>query len=546
MLPALLHSGVLRYTNRDRMFPPKLDLADGKQESARDRWVQQQMEEAMRHLPADLEVLPSPLLLEQMECEAVQRCSLPAPLVAHPDPAAKPASSSRRRKRRHGAPSCCSAGEEVGPMPAYVRAAASNPASSSAPPMPSSLAPVRCYVATPDKLEEQLRFYARQIKSFWRTSLLYSSPELMEKIRLMEEDYRTAVRQFYCCPPPYSPSLQSTAAEQPTPGLQSSAERSSSRQVSRALLLWSSPGQVSGALLLQSSPRQNKAAALPTPCLQNKVAAQSTSFLQSAAIVPPKSASTSSTRHRGRWKRDASAQPLLEPLRVWPTPQPLLKPLRVPATPLPLLKSLRVPATPQLLLTPLRVPATPQLPAQATEGRRDASASASGLKAFQGLSERLVLVLVPGPCDEGFEDEPPSEPVPERFKDEPPPDPERFKERLVLILASDEGFEDEPSPDPVPEQSEEKLVLILTCESGDKGFEDEPPLDPVPVSKGPQDSASASEGTVGAASASEGPVGSVPVSEVPLGTVKSKLDSKPDSKPPEFHRVSGGFSMLHG
>ncbi|MED6258204.1 hypothetical protein ATANTOWER_004269 [Ataeniobius toweri] len=58
------------------MFPAKLDLADGKQESASDRWVQQQMEEAMRHLPADLEVLPSPLLLEQTEREVVQRRSL--------------------------------------------------------------------------------------------------------------------------------------------------------------------------------------------------------------------------------------------------------------------------------------------------------------------------------------------------------------------------------------------------------------------------------------------------------------------------------------
>ncbi|KAK5604201.1 hypothetical protein CRENBAI_021317 [Crenichthys baileyi] len=49
------------------MFPPHTDLADSRQESARDRWVQQQMEDAMRYLPTDLEVLPSPLLLEQME-----------------------------------------------------------------------------------------------------------------------------------------------------------------------------------------------------------------------------------------------------------------------------------------------------------------------------------------------------------------------------------------------------------------------------------------------------------------------------------------------
>ncbi|MEQ2292650.1 hypothetical protein AMECASPLE_025124 [Ameca splendens] len=159
MLPARLHSGVLCHTSRNRMFPPNLDLVEGRQESARDRWVQQQMEEAMRHLPADLEVLPSPLPVEQMEREAVQRRSPPDPLVAHPDLAEKPTSSSHRKKRWRGAPSCFSAGEEESTMaaavssgvvvslPADVRAAASIPASSSvtalsprlaaAPPMPS-------------------------------------------------------------------------------------------------------------------------------------------------------------------------------------------------------------------------------------------------------------------------------------------------------------------------------------------------------------------------------------------------------------------------
>ncbi|MEQ2303365.1 hypothetical protein AMECASPLE_016082 [Ameca splendens] len=176
MLPAHLHSSVLRYTNYDRMFPPNMDLANGRQESAR---VHQQVEEAMRHLLADLEVLPSPLLLEQMEREVVQRPSPPSSLVACPDPAAKPASFSHRRKHQHGVLPCLSAVKEESPMaaavtfgavvsvPADVRAAASTPASSSATalsprlpadtPMPSSLAPVRCSVATPDELEERLR-----------------------------------------------------------------------------------------------------------------------------------------------------------------------------------------------------------------------------------------------------------------------------------------------------------------------------------------------------------------------------------------------------
>ncbi|MED6289140.1 hypothetical protein CHARACLAT_033239 [Characodon lateralis] len=122
--------------------------------------------------------------------------------------AVKPSSSSRCKKRRRGAPSSVSAGEEesptgaaatpgaVTPLLAGRRVAASIPAAQSprlaaAPPMPSSLSPARCSEATPDELEQRLRFYACQRKSFRRTSLLYSSPELRERIRQMEEDYET-------------------------------------------------------------------------------------------------------------------------------------------------------------------------------------------------------------------------------------------------------------------------------------------------------------------------------------------------------------------
>ncbi|MEQ2223625.1 hypothetical protein ILYODFUR_038489 [Ilyodon furcidens] len=119
-------------------------------------------------------------------------------------------------------------------MPADVRAAASIRASSSATgpsprraaalPMPSSLAPAQVSAATPDELEERLRFFARKIKNFRRISLLHHSPELKAKVREMEEDYEAAVRQFYCWPPPSSSGLLSSAAtEQPTPGLQSAA-----------------------------------------------------------------------------------------------------------------------------------------------------------------------------------------------------------------------------------------------------------------------------------------------------------------------------------
>ncbi|KAK5613450.1 hypothetical protein CRENBAI_021640 [Crenichthys baileyi] len=120
----------------------------------------------MRNLPTDLEVLPSPPLLEQME--------------------PKPSSSSCRRNRRRAGVNSWSAGQEVVSLPADVRTAASKPASSSATalsarpataskptsssatakfprlaatlPMPSS---ARCSEATPEELEERLKFFAR-------------------------------------------------------------------------------------------------------------------------------------------------------------------------------------------------------------------------------------------------------------------------------------------------------------------------------------------------------------------------------------------------
>ncbi|KAK5606144.1 hypothetical protein CRENBAI_026299 [Crenichthys baileyi] len=95
----------------------------------------------MRNLPTDLEVLPSPLLLEQMEREALPRRSPPAPLAVHSDPAVKPSPSSRRKKRRRGGtPSCGSAGEEVVSLPADVRAVAIKLASSSATALSARLA----------------------------------------------------------------------------------------------------------------------------------------------------------------------------------------------------------------------------------------------------------------------------------------------------------------------------------------------------------------------------------------------------------------------
>ncbi|KAK5623178.1 hypothetical protein CRENBAI_018197 [Crenichthys baileyi] len=415
------------------------------------------MEEGMRHLLADLEVLPSPLLLEQMEREPVQHRSPSAPLVAHPDPAAKPMSSSRHKKRRLGAPSRCSAGEEVGPMPADMKAAPL--------PKPSSHSPVQDFVVTPDELEECLSFFAHQIKSFRRASLLYPSPELIEKIRQMEEDYRTAVRQFYCRPPPSFPGLQSAAAEQPTPRLQSAAaEKPTPRLQGAAAAAQPLPGLQSAA-----------AAGQLMPCLQNKAAALPTSCLQMPAIVQPKSPSTSSTQRRGRRIRDASTQVIGGPGDA--SAQVIGGPGDASAQVIggPGDASAQVIGGPADASAPAQATegsrrrlsshATEGLgdtsaPAHTTEGLGDASASAPGLKVFQGFTERLVLVLISETQDEGFEEEPPPDPV-----------SEGFKERLVLVLASE----------------------------------------------GPPD----------AASASQGPVSSVPVSEGSPDTVKVKPDSKP-------------------
>ncbi|KAK5623197.1 hypothetical protein CRENBAI_018005 [Crenichthys baileyi] len=357
------------------MFPPNMDLADGRQESARDRWVQQQMEEALRHLPADMEVLPSPLLLKQMEREAVQRPSPPSSLVARPDPTAKQASFSRHRKGRRGAFPCLSAGEEESPMaaavtsavvclPADVKVAASIPVSSSAtapsprlaaaPPMPSSLAPVRGSVAMPEELEEHLRFYARHIKSFRRASLIYSSPELTAKS---------------------SPHQVFRALLQSSP-----------RQVSRALLLQSSPRQVFRALL-QLSRRQGSRAlplcrpSLPQPPPHAAEVIGGPGDASAQVIWGP--SDTSAPAHATEGRGDASA-----PAHTTEGRGDTSAPAQ---------------ATEGL--------GNASALAHATEGLGYASASAPGLKAFQGFSERLVLILVPEPCDEGFEDETPPEPV---------------------------------------------------------------------------------------------------------------------------------------
>ncbi|KAK5607799.1 hypothetical protein CRENBAI_011164 [Crenichthys baileyi] len=271
MLPASLHSGVLHLASPNRMFPPNTDPADEQKADALDRWVQCQMEEAMRHLPKDLEVLPSPLLLDQMEREAAQRQrrSLPAPV-----PAAKPSSSSRRKNRRRAGVNSRSAGEEESAtatvvMPAVVVSLPASHAVFARSSPPQERCPRQVF-------RELLQLSPRHVP---RTVLLQSSPHHVSRVLLL---------------------LQS-----------------SPRQVSRVLLLQSNPRIVSRVLLLQLLLSRGvrgwttsdsgtwthlDGVPVPTDSVPGRTDAQSDSK------PVPKSASTSSTRRRGRRKRDDSAQ----------------------------------------------------------------------------------------------------------------------------------------------------------------------------------------------------------------------------------------------
>ncbi|KAK5605598.1 hypothetical protein CRENBAI_009480 [Crenichthys baileyi] len=159
----------------------------------------------------------------------------------------------------------------------------------------------------------------------------------------MEEDYETAVRQFYCRPPSPTPSHKSAAAEPSKPGL------------------------------------------------QNGAAAQSI-----APPLPSKSASTSSTCHRGRRKRDASAQVIGGPGDA--SAQVIGGPGDASAQVIWGLgdASASAHATEGL--------SDASAPAHATEGLGDASASAQ---------EQLVFVLASEPRDEGFEEGAPPDSVSE-------------------------------------------------------------------------------------------------------------------------------------
>ncbi|KAK5610401.1 hypothetical protein CRENBAI_005235 [Crenichthys baileyi] len=183
----------------------------------------------------------------------------------------------------------------------------------------------------PGSLQQLEQFFARQIKSFRRTSLMYFSPELMERIRQMEGDYETAIRQFYCRPPS-TPGLQGAAgaAEQSTPGLQPAVE-------------------------LPEGPEGG----LPPLC---DASAHATEGLCDASAHATEGLCDASA-HATEGLCDASAH-----------------------------------ATEGLC--------DASAPANVSEGPANASAPS-----LQGFSGKLVLVLAYEPCDEGFEEEAPPDPV---------------------------------------------------------------------------------------------------------------------------------------
>ncbi|KAK5615046.1 hypothetical protein CRENBAI_006724 [Crenichthys baileyi] len=217
----------------------------------------------------------------------------------------------------------------------------------------------------------------------------------MQRIKQMEEDYETAVRLFYCRPPSPTPSHMSAAAEQPTSGLQraAAAQSTSCLQTAAAAAEQSKPGLQPAA----EFPEGPEGGLPPRPGPEHLLGflwgvltelrpdAQPDSP-QPGMTPDPKSASTSSTRHRERRKRGASAQFIEDLGDASAHPTEGLRDASAPAH-----------ATEGL--------GDASAPAHVTEGPADASAPAPSLQAFQGFSEKLVLGLASEACNEGFEEE---------------------------------------------------------------------------------------------------------------------------------------------
>ncbi|KAK5612677.1 hypothetical protein CRENBAI_009014 [Crenichthys baileyi] len=252
------------------MFPPMMDLADEHQASSMDlfTFLSREAEKTLRRnagLSVPLSAYDGPRLA--IPCPGTGRRSPPAPLAAH----GSEVLALLPLQETPGWSTFLTVSQApCSKFPASSSATAKCPRLAAAPPMPSS---ARCSEATPEELEK-LRFFARQIKSFRTTSI--DSREL-----LLQSSPRQDSRELLL--------------------------QSSPRQDSRELLLQSSPRQDSRELLLQSSPRQDSR----EPGLQGAAAAEQPTpgplGAAADAAPDPKSASTSSTRRRGRRKRGSSA-----------------------------------------------------------------------------------------------------------------------------------------------------------------------------------------------------------------------------------------------
>ncbi|KAK5598781.1 hypothetical protein CRENBAI_004425 [Crenichthys baileyi] len=438
-----------------------------------------------------------------------------------------------------------------------------------------------CSEATPDELEQRLRFYGRQIKSLRTTSLMYSSPDLMKRIRQIERDYETAVRLFYCRPPSPTSSHMSAAVEQPTSGLQSAAveQPTSGLQSAAAAVEQPTSGLQSAAAAVEqpTSGLQSAAAAVeqPTPrqvysllesfrrgpwagCLHflNHVPKEPEAGLpplrrhvpegpegglpprpgpehllgflwgvltelrpdaqpdsrpespQPGMTPDPKSASTSSTRRRGRRKRGALTE-FIEGLCDTSASAHATEGLCDASAPAHTTEGLCDASAPAHATEGL---GDASAPAHATEGLGDASAPAHTTGGPGDASTPAHANEGPGDASApAHATEGPGDASAPAHATEGPGDASapahategngdasasvHATESFVLILASeprDEGFEEEAPPDPVsvPEGFKEQFVLLLASEPRDEG------------------SPGASEGSPGSASASEGSPGS--------------------------------------
>ncbi|KAK5600128.1 hypothetical protein CRENBAI_008242 [Crenichthys baileyi] len=481
---------------------------------------------------------------------------LPAHLAAHSSPAVKPSPSSRPKKRRRGPPSC-SAGKEVVSLPADVRAAASKPTSSpatapsprlaAAPPMPSSLTPARCSEATPDELEERLRFFARQIKTFRNTSLLYSSPELMERIRQMEEDYGTAVRQFYCRPPPSMPGLQgaAAAAEQPTPGLQGAAvaaeQPTPGLQGAAAAAEQPTPGLQGAAAAEQPTPGLQGAAAAaeqPTPGLQGAAVAaeQPTAGLQGAAAAaeqPTPGLQSAAAEQPTPGLQSAAAEqptPGLQPaVELSEGPEGRLPPLPGPEHLLSFLCGVLMELKPDTHPdTPQPVSARPDTP--------------------QPVSARPDTPHHDTPHHDTPHHHTPHHDTPHHDTPQPDsgPDPKsastsstrrRGRRKRDTSVHATEGLGDASAPAHAAEGLAPAHPAEGLCDASAPAHAAEGSPGSVSASEGSPGSASASEGSPGSASASEGSPGSASASEGSPGRRPPELCpcwGRPPGRPPEL------------